>query len=230
MTRKSGFTLIELLVVIAIIAILAAIIFPVFMRAKDSAYRSGDMSNMNSIRNALQLYRADQEAYPPQILGYASFYDPAMTQVIPASNLRAALYPKRLDSIQTIRPAYDRNTETDLTEARWPARDSRPDGTAPIKDLDGNGIIEPGLAKDDPSQARQAYSTNMYFCTNTPTCASFATATQGDGARFYKVSGYDVSEVKVAPPQLDAGNALGASLHASVDELRDGRRKPHGRS
>ena len=34
MTRKSGFTLIELLVVIAIIAILAAIIFPVFMKAK----------------------------------------------------------------------------------------------------------------------------------------------------------------------------------------------------
>jgi prepilin-type N-terminal cleavage/methylation domain-containing protein len=55
MTRKSGFTLIELLVVIAIISILAAIIFPVFAKAKESALRSSDMTSMNSIRTALQL-------------------------------------------------------------------------------------------------------------------------------------------------------------------------------
>src|SRR5579862_4833867 len=88
MTRKTAFTLIELLVVIAIIAILAAIIFPVFMRAKEAAYRAGDLSNMNALRNGLQLYRADQEAYPPQLLGYVTLYasGPQMNQVIPASS------------------------------------------------------------------------------------------------------------------------------------------------
>ena len=72
MSRRNAFTLIELLVVIAIIGILSAIIFPVFARMKDSAYKSGDLTNMNSIRTALQLYRADQGAYPPTLLGYAS--------------------------------------------------------------------------------------------------------------------------------------------------------------
>src|ERR1043166_5557314 len=118
MTRKTGFTLIELLVVIAIIAILAAIIFPVFMKAKESAYRAGDMSNMNAIRNAMQLYRMDQEAYPPQILGYATYYTsgPQTGQLIPASATRQALYPKRIDAISGLQPAYDRNVSgTDLT-------------------------------------------------------------------------------------------------------------------
>lgn len=199
MTRKTGFTLIELLVVIAIIAILAAIIFPVFMKAKENAYRAGDMSNMNTIRNALQLYRADQEAYPPQILGYASFYAPALTQVIPADQLRTALYPKRIDSLQTTRPAFDRFSMTDLIKARWPHKDSRQDGTAPILDLDGNGIIETGTNKDDPPPARQAYDQSLWFCTNTASCDKFSTQTVADAAQFYAISGYDVAEVKEPP-------------------------------
>ncbi len=43
--RRSGFTLIELLVVIAIIAILAAILFPVFARAREKARAAGCLSN-----------------------------------------------------------------------------------------------------------------------------------------------------------------------------------------
>lgn len=202
--HRGAFTLVELLVVIAIIAILAAIIFPVFMKAKESAYRSGDMSNMNAIRNALQLYRADQEAYPPQILGYASFYDPGMTQVVPATQLRAALYPKRIDSMQTMRPAYDRSNNTDLTSARWPNADSRAVGSAPYKDTNGDGVVD---SNDDTSQARQAYTHQDFFCD--PTMAAAAggcdspfettgaqTVNQGGkAAPFYQISGYDVAKV-----------------------------------
>ncbi len=54
--RTRGFTLIELLVVIAIIAILAAILFPVFARAKESARRTSCMNNLRQINIANNLY------------------------------------------------------------------------------------------------------------------------------------------------------------------------------
>lgn len=57
--RRSGFTLIELLVVIAIIAILAAILFPVFAQAKEAAKKTVCLSNMKQIGLGLQLYLND---------------------------------------------------------------------------------------------------------------------------------------------------------------------------
>jgi len=63
--RNRGFTLIELLVVIAIIAILAAILFPVFARARENARRSSCSSNMRQIGLAIKQYIADiDERYP----------------------------------------------------------------------------------------------------------------------------------------------------------------------
>ena len=62
---KKGFTLIELLVVIAIIAILAAILFPVFAQARDKARQSACLSNMKQIATAFQLYADDyDECFP----------------------------------------------------------------------------------------------------------------------------------------------------------------------
>jgi len=57
--RKRAFTLIELLVVIAIIAILAAILFPIFARARDGAWRSGCKSNLQQIHRAMTMYAYD---------------------------------------------------------------------------------------------------------------------------------------------------------------------------
>lgn len=54
--KTRGFTLIELLVVIAIIAILAAILFPVFMKARETARMSRCVSNLKQISTALTLY------------------------------------------------------------------------------------------------------------------------------------------------------------------------------
>src|SRR5262245_19161226 len=58
---RKAFTLIELLVVIAIIAILAAILFPVFAQARESAKASACMSNMKQLGVATQLYLADYD-------------------------------------------------------------------------------------------------------------------------------------------------------------------------
>jgi len=63
--RTKGFTLIELLVVIAIIAILAAILFPVFARARENARRSSCQSNMKNIALGFKQYIQDyDEKYP----------------------------------------------------------------------------------------------------------------------------------------------------------------------
>ena len=60
-----GFTLIELLVVIAIIAILAAILFPVFARARESARRTGCMSNMKQVTTGIMMYTQDYDEVMP---------------------------------------------------------------------------------------------------------------------------------------------------------------------
>lgn len=58
---RRAFTLIELLVVIAIIAILAAILFPVFAQAKASAKKAACLSNQRQLGIALTMYRADND-------------------------------------------------------------------------------------------------------------------------------------------------------------------------
>src|SRR5579862_6058514 len=63
---KKAFTLIELLVVIAIIAILAAILFPVFASAKMAAKKTVDISNMKQIALAVLIYDNDYDDTPPQ--------------------------------------------------------------------------------------------------------------------------------------------------------------------
>ena len=68
MIEKKGFTLIELLVVIAIIAILAAILFPVFAQAREKARQSNCLSNAKQIGTALQLYVDDYEETMPKML------------------------------------------------------------------------------------------------------------------------------------------------------------------
>ncbi|NLO74618.1 MAG: prepilin-type N-terminal cleavage/methylation domain-containing protein [candidate division WS1 bacterium] len=59
--KRTGFTLIELLVVIAIIAILAAILFPVFARARAKAIQSSCLSNLKQIATAVKLYASDHD-------------------------------------------------------------------------------------------------------------------------------------------------------------------------
>lgn len=63
--RRLGFTLIELLVVIAIIAILAAILFPVFAQAKLAAKKTSDLSNLKQNMTATFMYAGDADDYLP---------------------------------------------------------------------------------------------------------------------------------------------------------------------
>src|SRR4051794_29358218 len=67
MTRHArGFTLIELLVVLSIIALLAALLFPVFAQAREKVRTTACLSNMRQIGLGLQLYAQDNdETLPP---------------------------------------------------------------------------------------------------------------------------------------------------------------------
>jgi prepilin-type N-terminal cleavage/methylation domain-containing protein/prepilin-type processing-associated H-X9-DG protein len=65
MSRSRGFTLIELLVVIAILAILAAILFPVFARARESARRTTCLSNLRQLGLAAHMYASDHDELFP---------------------------------------------------------------------------------------------------------------------------------------------------------------------
>src|SRR5436189_247315 len=68
--RSLGFTLIELLVVIAIIAILAAILFPVFAQARDKARQAGCLSNLKQVGTALMMYQQDYDERMPTTCTY----------------------------------------------------------------------------------------------------------------------------------------------------------------
>ncbi len=194
MLRK-GFTLIELLVVIAIIAILAAIIFPVFAQVKASAYRSGDLSNMNALRAALQLYRQDQGGYPPSLLGYVTQYiagnpngtnggpNPTAGDMLPANMVVGALYPKRVDSLNTFQPAYDRATgggsiNIQFSPAVWPNQ---------------AGGAASGGQQNGPT------SGNVLRC-YTPVAGVAGTEVTN---YYYTVSGFDVASV---PNETGGGN------------------------
>ena len=86
---KSAFTLIELLVVIAIIAILAAILFPVFARARENARRTSCLSNMKQMGLGVIQYTQDyDEKFPQRYWG-----DAPSNELRQANSWRRVIYP-----------------------------------------------------------------------------------------------------------------------------------------
>jgi prepilin-type N-terminal cleavage/methylation domain-containing protein/prepilin-type processing-associated H-X9-DG protein len=114
--RRRGFTLIELLVVIAIIAILAAILFPVFAQARDKARQASCLSNMKQLTLGYVMYSQDYD----ETLASSIFWDPA--------------YPANLPTLRwyhVIQP-YLKNQQV-LTCPSDPDLSSKPDKSGPFE-------------------------------------------------------------------------------------------------
>ncbi len=102
---KRAFTLIELLVVIAIIAILAAILFPVFAQAKAAAKKSVAISNQKQIALGMVMYAGDVDDVTPMAQSYGSFN----------TNLPIELSPY----IQKVKNAYGGDSGDIDTNTLW---------------------------------------------------------------------------------------------------------------
>lgn len=82
--HRKAFTLIELLVVIAIIAILAAILFPVFARAREQARKTRCLANLRQIGTAMSMYCSDYDGILPTLAAQPSIQPgvPVITDVL----------------------------------------------------------------------------------------------------------------------------------------------------
>ena len=76
---RRAFTLIELLVVIAIIAILAAILFPVFAQAKNAAKKTADLSNIKQIGLGTVMYAGDADDVMPLGAYWTTEFSPGVS-------------------------------------------------------------------------------------------------------------------------------------------------------
>ncbi|MBS1717128.1 MAG: type II secretion system protein [Armatimonadetes bacterium] len=202
--KLRAFSLVELLVVISIIGILAGLTFSVFSRAKDQAKRATDAAQMAQIHQALQLYRYDQEAYPPALLGYASLYT-SDGSVVPAEKVRGFLYPKRIGGIGDMKPSMVSSASNAYTSAVWPNIDPTPLG--PGEDANHRQKYGPGV-----TVSRILRRTDIDIDSALGINENINSEGSGSGDRtitswFYNVDGYDIGKVRLP------GNGTRIEIH-----------------
>jgi len=105
----AAFTLVELLTVIAIIAILSAIIFPVYNNSREAARRTTAVSNLAKIQNAMEQYKLDHRNrdYPPVLFAYADgTHSMADIKNVGSAESWAAAHPGVAYPLQGLYPQY----------------------------------------------------------------------------------------------------------------------------
>lgn len=181
--RPKGFTLIELLVVIAIIAILAAILFPVFAQAKAAAKKTAALSNIKQNATAVQIYLGDsddvyaQSAYclgtpngyvvPGSSCQVFSVYDAIMPYTKNREIFTDPAEPKAIDwtaSLTAIGLLPYLNGATTLANASGYIQFA---GMSPNFALFEDPAVPPTLGSNDPvvgaSQIELAADTTMFY-------------------------------------------------------------------
>jgi prepilin-type N-terminal cleavage/methylation domain-containing protein len=134
--RRAGFTLIELLTVIAIIAILTAIIFPVFATVEENARQQSSMSNLHQIQTGLAQFKLDEGTYPPVLFGYAvpgASMSNALTtaeQNNTASTYFTGLYPEYIKDPLVFTDGDNEVTSMATVTSKLQTNEAQPVGTS----------------------------------------------------------------------------------------------------
>ncbi|MGI4787851.1 MAG: DUF1559 domain-containing protein [Janthinobacterium lividum] len=161
--KKRGFTLIELLVVIAIIAILAAILFPVFQKVRENARRASCESNEKQLALGLTMYTQDYDEFIPPTAIYAA---DGVTVVLWPDMINSYVNNKQLrlcpsDSTDKVN-SYGLNELTFVDETDGPAPTSSlaefqsPSNTVMLGEL-GVGTVGIGFQSDLTTPVPDAY-------------------------------------------------------------------------
>jgi prepilin-type N-terminal cleavage/methylation domain-containing protein len=207
--HRAGFTLIELLVVIAIIAILAAILYPVFSRVRESVRQSSCFTNMHNIYVATKLYREDNNRYPASLLGSAQyldgnnkaqFYSGSTGQPLPAANLIVG-------QVQVSGQAVNFSAYEPLFNGQKYLKDINVFTCPDISNQDKNQN-QPPVAAVYPANVGCSgpvtYTAIVQHNTGNDTNASYPL---GKPVYFYTYDSYDIG------PQLDASGAAVQNTH-----------------
>jgi len=163
---KKAFTLIELLVVIAIIAILAAILFPVFAQAKLAAKKSADLSNVKQISIGITLYTTDVDDMYPSAYFHRAF-NPALggtnAGYVHWSGMTAP-YVKNLDLYVSPGDGIQGHAPTCFSSADNNSGRGAPGGQAPNLCTAGIALVPPNFVRGgaivDEQVPRISYTVN----------------------------------------------------------------------
>jgi prepilin-type N-terminal cleavage/methylation domain-containing protein len=114
---RRAFTLIELLVVIAIIAILTAIILPVFASVREKARQATAISNLHQNQTGMAAYQLDYHKYPNVLFGYVDGSNP-MSSAYSTTGNPGGLYPRYVKDYHTFLDPNNQVNPTDSTATR----------------------------------------------------------------------------------------------------------------
>jgi prepilin-type N-terminal cleavage/methylation domain-containing protein/prepilin-type processing-associated H-X9-DG protein len=160
--HRRGFTLIELLVVIAIIAILAAILFPVFAQARDKARGAACLSNIKQLGTALVMYVQDYDEMLPHHTDASDFMNPTAV-----ANWARSVQP------------YSKNTGILACPSAtlWPSVNPATQGNTK-NSYQGNGVVLSRLGTSlarIPAPADIVFAQENYFAFLTTYCRPYQT-------------------------------------------------------
>lgn len=217
--RPRAFTLIELLVVIAIIAILAAILFPVFAQAREKARQTTCLSNLKQVGTGLMMYSQDyDETLPVYNDGVFDFGNPAVYTATP--NFFGSVIPYIKNSQVFGCPSAPDNESSPPTSANQ--------GVTPYSrsSFVGNAVIIGRALAQIPAPSNIVYAQELYNARGTafmrPMCTSPLAQKQADPAGnfnykwwFYPRDTNDVnSTLNYTNMHMGGGNLLFADGHA----------------